>query len=117
MGRLAHDTLQGVPDGRPLPFPNDLNGLSDGGHEVQELSAQSRAQRRAKPHAVKQANRKIGEAMIAWQALPDHPTPVKARARAPGSAGLTALTDLACPAFDGHALMAQRERYGAPRRK
>ena len=98
MRRLAHDTLQGVPDGRPLSFPNDLNDLGDGAHKVRELSAQSRAQRRAKPRAVEQAIEEFGETMNAWQALPAHPTPVKARASRARLCRLTALTGAGWPA-------------------
>ena len=47
--------------------------------------------------------------------MPDQPTLVKARALCARLRRLTALTSVACPAFDGHALMAQRERYAAPR--
>ena len=51
-----------------------------------------------KTRAVEQAIEKFGEAMIAWHALLDHPTPLKARAPRDRLRRLTALTGAVWPA-------------------
>jgi hypothetical protein len=57
----------------------------------------------------------IAETSVSIEAMPDQSTLVKARALRARLRRLTALTSVACPGLDGHALMAQSEREAAPR--